>query len=330
VLGALFAILAAASFALNNAAMRRGVVTGSAVQGMAISVPAGVVCFLPIVIISGGLGRLVNFPPEAAAWMAGLGIVHFIIGRYGNYRANQAAGVNLTAPVVQLQVVVTLVLAVAVLREPCTLLQAFGGVLILAGSLITQRQPARARKSAGTDRGAPQASHFVPRYVAGYAFASLAALAYGTSPIMARFALADTGPATGVVGGLISYTAATAVMGAALLLPALRREARALSRGNLRWFAASGVFVAMAQGFFFAAIAVAPILVVVPILQLSLVFRVLFSTWLSRDYELFGPQVVAGTATCLIGSLTVAIDTDFLLRTLTVPEVIAEMLRWRI
>jgi drug/metabolite transporter (DMT)-like permease len=295
---------------------------------MAVSVPAGVVCFLPVVIVFGGLGPLLDFPPAAAAWMAALGIVHFVVGRYGNYRANQAAGVNLTAPVVQLQVVVTLVLAVAVLREPCTLLQGIGGVMILAGSLITQRQPARSHKTGGQE--APRTATFVPRYLAGYAFASLAALAYGTSPILARFALADTGPVTGVAGGLISYAAATAVMGALLLIPSMRRDAAGLSRDNVRWFAASGVFVAMAQGFFFAAVSVAPILVVVPILQFSLVFRIVFSTWLNRDYELFGPMVLAGTATCLTGSLIVAIETEFLLRALAVPAALADVLRWKI
>ncbi|MBM3527668.1 MAG: hypothetical protein FJX62_06220 [Alphaproteobacteria bacterium] len=325
-LGALFAILSAASFAMNNAAMRRGVVTGSPIQGMAVSVPVGVLCFLPVVVLFGGLGPLMQFTPAAAGWMAALGIVHFIIGRYGNYRANQAAGVNLTAPVVQLQVVVTLVLAVAILREPCTLLQGIGGAMILAGSLITQRQPTKAAKSRDNEK----TSVFVPRYVVGYAFATLAAVAYGTSPILARFALADTGPVTGVAGGLISYAAATAVMGALLLVPSLRRDASSLSRGNVRWFAASGVFVAMAQGFFFAAVSVAPILLVVPILQFSLVFRILFSTWLSRDYELFGPIVLAGTATCLTGSLIVAIDTEFLLRTLALPDALANALRWRI
>jgi drug/metabolite transporter (DMT)-like permease len=40
---------------------------------------------------------------------------------------------------------VTLVLAVAILHEPCTLLQAIGGVLIVSGSIVTQRQPARCR-----------------------------------------------------------------------------------------------------------------------------------------------------------------------------------------
>ena len=106
---------------------------------MAISIPMGVACFLPVAFVMGELGRLAQFP-AAAAWMAGVGVLHFVFGRYCNYSANQAAGVNLTAPVIQLQVIVTLVLAVTILHEPCTVLQAIGGVLIVVGSIVTQQQ----------------------------------------------------------------------------------------------------------------------------------------------------------------------------------------------
>ena len=140
-LGAILALLSAMSFALNNASVRRGVISGTPIQAMAISVPLGMVCFLPIAWITGELGRFSQFPAKATAWMAGLGVLHFVIGRYFNFKANQVAGTNLTAPVVQLQVVVTMVLAVLVLHEPCTLLQMIGGVVMLGGSLITQSQP---------------------------------------------------------------------------------------------------------------------------------------------------------------------------------------------
>ena len=53
VLGAIFAILSAASFALNNATVRRGVVSGTPIQAMAVSVPLGVVCFLPMALRHG-------------------------------------------------------------------------------------------------------------------------------------------------------------------------------------------------------------------------------------------------------------------------------------
>lgn len=325
-LGAILALLSAASFAANIAAARRAVVTGTAIQGMMITIPLGVLCFLPITIVTGELWRIASFPAVAAAWMVIVGVIHFVVGRYCNFKANQVAGVNLTAPVVQLQVVVQLVLAVAILSEPCTLLQAIGAVLILAGSLITQKQmPGTRRAAAKADAPA-----FRPRYLAGYIYASLAAFAYGITPVMARFALADTGPSTGILGGLISYAAATAVVAAMLLIQPVRSDAFALKRENIRWFVYSGVLVAAAQGFFFAAIAVAPIMLVTPILQFSLVFRFLFSSWLNADHEAFGAVVIAGVIISVVGSLTVAIDTDLILSTLAIPDGIAALLRWRV
>jgi drug/metabolite transporter (DMT)-like permease len=298
---------------------------------MAISIPMGVACFLPFAFVIGELGRLFQFDPTAAAWMAGVGLVHFVLGRFCNYTANQSAGVNLTAPVIQLQVVVTLVLAVTILHEPCTLLQAIGGALIVSGSLVTQRQRARPR-AADSAAGEPEriTPAFVPRQLKGYGFASLTALAYGTSPIMARFALEHTGPGTGVLGGLIAYAAATAVVTLALLWPRVRREVRTTRRESARWFVCSGIFVAMAQGFFFAAVSVAPILLVMPLLQLSLIFRLLFSTWLNPDHEVFGALVLTGVAVSVSGALMVSVDTDLILRAFAVPDAIASVLRWRV
>jgi drug/metabolite transporter (DMT)-like permease len=299
---------------------------------MAVTVPLGVVCFLPIALIVGELARVAQFPTKAAAWMAGVGVLHFVVGRYCNFKANQVAGVNLTAPVVQLQVVVTMVLAVVILHEPCTVLQAAGGVIMVGASVLTQRQPARAPtppiKAAD---GKPTTPIFRPRYVMGYIFASLAALCYGTSPIMARFALEHTGPSTGIMGGLVAYIAATLVVAAFVLFSApLRRNAMSLKRENARWFAYSGVLVAAAQGFFFCGVAVAPVLLVMPLLQLSLGFRILFSTWLSPNHEVFGGVVLTGAVISIFGALLVSIDTGLIVHTLHVPDAFARLLSWRV
>jgi drug/metabolite transporter (DMT)-like permease len=259
--------------------------------------------------------------------MAGLGVLHFVFGRYCNFRANSVAGVNLTAPVVQLQVVVTMVLAVVVLHEPCTALQMIGGVLILAGSLITQQAPARTAAAATPKQAVPV---FAPQYLAGYVFASLAAIAYGTTPVMARFALEHTGPATGLLGGLISYVAATAVASLALFSSQIRNNVFSLTRENGRWFACSGVFVAAAQGFFFAAVAVAPVMLVMPLLQLSLAFRMLFSTWLNPNHEIVGPLVFAGVIISVLGALMVSVDSTLIVNTLAIPESLARVLLWRV
>src|ERR1700722_9569491 len=105
---------------------------------MALTVPIGGLSFLVMTIAFGDLGQLVIFPMAAFAWLACQGIVHFVIGRYCNYKSNQLMGVNLTAPVVQLQVPFAMMLAVAMLHEKCAVLQAIGSALMLGGSFITQ------------------------------------------------------------------------------------------------------------------------------------------------------------------------------------------------
>src|SRR5205807_5947835 len=177
--------------------------------------------------------------------------------------------------------------------------QMIGGVLILAGSLITQRAPARTAVAEVKKTDLPL---FAPRYLAGYLFASLAAIAYGTTPVMARFALENTGPLTGVLGGLISSVAATAVVALTLVSSRVRQNVFAMTRSNARWFALSGVFVAAAQGFFFAAVSIAPVMLVMPLLQLSLAFRMLFSTWLNPAHEIVGPLVLTGVLISVAGA----------------------------
>ena len=69
-LGVLYASLGAFTFALNNVAMRRGVVTGSVLQGMALTVPIGGVSFLVMTIAFSKLHQLVVFPMAALTWLA--------------------------------------------------------------------------------------------------------------------------------------------------------------------------------------------------------------------------------------------------------------------
>src|SRR5438067_8608575 len=128
--------------------MRRGVVTGSVLQGMALTVPIGGLSFLAIAIMFGELHQLVLFPMTSVTWLACQGVVHFVIGRYCNYKSNQLMGVNLTAPVVQLQVPFAMLLAVVMLHEKFTVLQAIGSALMLGGSFITQGKAGKRKKEA--------------------------------------------------------------------------------------------------------------------------------------------------------------------------------------
>ena len=96
-----------------------------------------------------------------------------------------------------------------------------------------------------------------------------------------------------------------------------------VSAENARWFVSSGVFVAAAQGFLYSALAVAPIMLVTPLLQLSLVFRFVFAFLFNPHHEVFGLAVVLGSIVSILGACTIAVDTHLILNAFSIPEPIA-------
>jgi drug/metabolite transporter (DMT)-like permease len=347
-LGILYAALGAFTFALNNVAMRRGVVTGSVLQGMALTVPIGGLSFLVITIAFGELHQLVVFPTAALTWLALQGIVHFVLGRYCNYKANQLMGVNLTAPVVQLQVPFAMLLAVVMLDEEFTVLQAIGTALMLGGSFITQgRAGKRKRKKDPSapilavtpiptarcqeELARPEAKPiFRPRVFSGYILGVGAAMCYGSSPLMAREAFLHAPDISTAAGGCLAYTAATLFFLLILLKPGSWVDIKAMRRENLPWFLSSAVLVAISQAFVYASLAVAPLMVVTPILQLSLVFRLFLSQLINRDYEVLNAAVLIGAFTAVLGSILVSLDTNELTMLLDLPPWLADFLRYRL
>jgi hypothetical protein len=106
VLGGAFALIAAVTFAWTNAAVRRGVVTGTAVQATTLSIPIGVPVFFAALLMTAQPARLWELPIRSAVVFVIVGITHFVIGRYCNYRALAAIGTNLAGPVMQFSLIV--------------------------------------------------------------------------------------------------------------------------------------------------------------------------------------------------------------------------------
>jgi hypothetical protein len=73
-------------------------------------------------------------------------------------------------------------------------------------------------------------------------------------------------------------------------------------------------------------------MVVMPLLQLSLVFRLFFSAWLNPEHEIFGWRVIVGSLISLAGASAVAIDTATILHALAfaLPQEFRGVLAWRI
>jgi drug/metabolite transporter (DMT)-like permease len=355
VLGVFLAALSAATFAFNNASARRGVLTGSVAQALAITVPIGVPIFLVAALATGTLSTLARFSSDAIALLALAGVLHFVVGRYGNFRAAQAIGANLSGPVIQLSVALTLALAVLVLREPLTPLRILGIALLVLAPLLMRNAEARADEpgsgrvsgartskelprwplaslaSAASESPTPaSAPHkFVPRYAEGYTFALLAALVYGVTPFLVRLAVIRGDLGSGIAGGLISYAAATAAVALLLLLlPGQWRHARQIKPESLKWFTYSGVSVSIAQMFIYMAYAVAPLSVVTPVLQLHHLLRLVFSRLLNPHHEIFGGRMILATVLSVLGAVALALDLEHVLAFVPLPESVAAFARW--
>jgi drug/metabolite transporter (DMT)-like permease len=337
VLGSFLAFLSAVTFAFNNASLRRGVLTGSITQAMAITVPIGFPMFLAVVLVGSAFGLVASFPSAAIPWMALVGVLHFIGGRYCNYRSTRAIGANLSAPIIQLSLVVSLVLAVLLLGEQLTPLRILGIVLLVLGPMLTGRGDKGDKNGNGANganggaNGAAAAQPrpvFKPSYAEGYTFGLLSACAYGTTPVIVRSALMTTGSGGSFVGGLIAYGAATAVVGLLLLRPGSFTHVLSIKRETIRWFAYSGIFVCLSQMFVYMAYSLAPVSVVSPILQLQLLFRVYFARLLNPHHEVFGSGMMLGTVLSLIGAVMLSLSTEFLLSLVHLPDGLAALARW--
>lgn len=319
-LGALLSLLSAATFGLNVASMRRGVITGSVLQAMSITVPAGVPLFALGCLAFGAFDDFLGMSAEAWGWFAAAGVVHFIMGRYGNYRATRVLGAAQSGPIQQVALLVSLFLAIVFLGEQLTTLKILGILLILAGPLVIVRSASRKREV--RTRAGQRLN-----YAEGYFWGLVCALGFGSSPLLIKYGLDGGGIQEGLAGGLASYTAATVFLVLVILLPRNIVEVRSIDLGNARWFAAAAVLVFVSQMLVYMALALASVSVVAAIQRTAIVFRVIFSWLLNREHEVLGVSVIAGVALSLLGVIAVTIDIDLLLDWVALPAAIADGLR---
>ena len=322
-LGALFAVLSALSFAFSTITARRGVIGSSASFGLYITVILGVPLFAIAALATGQLFDTLDLSTEALVMLAGAGVLHFLIGRYCNYRCIDAIGSNRAQPLQTTNTVYSVVVAVIVLGEEVTVLMGVGIALLVVGPMIMverrrrpQPEPVAARASTpppGAPAGAPAAdvtpprrnAATDPRYFEGYTFGLLSAAAYGTSPIMIRYALEDTG--LGIAGGMVAYIAAASVLILALAIPGRIKDLRGFDLKVVPMFSASAVAVFLAQLFRFAALAIAPVSLVTPLTRLGVVFVPTLSFIFNRNLESFSLRVLTGIALSGLGAVLLAL-----------------------
>ena len=298
-LGVGFAILSAFAFSLNSIFARRGLATAAASAGAYITVLLGAPLFL---LASGLTGQL--FHADEVSWqgfvlLSAAGVTHFGVGRYCNYRAANAIGATRTGPVQAFAIPYAILFAFVFLEETITWAMAAAISMIMIGpAVMVERRKAPAAAPSGASDAA---TGFEPRQAEGYTFALLSVVAYGTSPILIRAALADT-ENLAIFGGFIAYASAAVVLTLALLHPRRRGLLSAMRFSSVKLFLGAGFFVFFAQMFRFIALSLAPVAVITPLMRTGELFTLGLSWAINRHLEKITWRVVLGILVSASGS----------------------------
>ncbi len=297
-LGIVFTLISSALFGVTTVLLRRGTVAGSAGQGLVITVIGGVPLFLIAALVSGQIFSTGDITGRGYAALTAAGVIHFLIGRYCTFRAYAAIGANRSSPVLQGTALLSVLFALTFLDEAMTPLKAVGIGLIFVGPALAASSPQPQRAPAGASEDAE-----VPaRLLEGYGFAALGTLMFGVSPILIRFALEDSG-GLGVLGGLVSYAAAAAILAPIALFSGQASGALNLDRGTQVWFLSGGLTIFLGHMFRFLALSLAPVTIVIPLLRSQTIFALALGYVVNRRYENFHPRTLAGVAAAVAGSL---------------------------
>ncbi len=309
--GPIFGILTGASFAVSGVVARRGVLYASALQGMYVTVLAGVPLFLIAGAVSGQMFRLSVFSGADWLLLTISGLTNMLIGRYCNYRAVRALGANGSTPLRSFAVLIAVVSAIVFLGEEMTTAKGFGIALLVIAPLLMlegrgQAAPVPSRgaepQSSGTPSETPSKTEpvFVRRQAEGYFFGLATAVGYGSSPLLMRMALENTG--MGVAGGLISYMTAAGAMLLILATPGQLASVMGMNRAAIPWFAVGTVSSFMAHMFRYVAISLAPVTVVAPLVETNALFTIAYSYALNRRIEVFNGRTIAAILLSMAGA----------------------------
>ncbi|MDF1590126.1 MAG: EamA family transporter [Desulfobacterales bacterium] len=292
-LGSLFALLSAMSFALNAIFLRRAVIIVVDISvGILISVSMAVPLLFLVIAFTGQIHTLLNFTWQGYVWLSLAGIVHFVFGRTLNYKCIQLVGANIANILSRSDILISVVIGVTVLREPLGWGLGIGVFLILTGITLTGLNSQRTQKSSESLYRIP-ARAFVLGLGAG--------VSWGVAPIFVKLGLDGIG--SPVAGAFVSFVAATAILSLSLLKQKTRISISATSGRAAGFFFAAGFLSFVANFVRYIALDLAPASVVTPLASTVPVFVLIFSFAFNRKLEIFNPRVVIGAISVVIGTL---------------------------
>lgn len=294
-LGVILALGAAASFAIQYLFVRIGTTEGSVSDIMLVSLCCNVVLVVPVAAI-------LSYPAYAITGRSLLafvaaGVVGSLFARVLEYTSVERIGASRTSPLVASNTLFATVLAIVFLEETLTSVHGFGIVLVVVGVA------GLAIETGLESRGVHSFREAGPLL----AVPLLAALCIALEPIVVAVGYRDgttvlTGFAIKAVAGLLGF----------LGYRWWRREelfGRILQRPALKWYVGVGVANTVGIGLYFAALAVAPVVIVMPMLQMApLIVVALSIVFLPGRLERVSRPLLLAVAVIVLGAMLVSVS----------------------
>lgn len=287
--GVVPAVLAALGFAVFQIVNRRALTGVDVYRGTATLLAVGGVV-LGIIAFASGEGPLLAAAPVAAiAFCAAAGFVHFFCGWTLLGLSQMRLGVARTGVVIGTVPLFGAITAALFLDEALSPVAVGGLVLVVAGvGIVISARSAPAVGSIGSP-------------AVGVAAGLATALCWSISPVLIRQGLADL--PSPVMGAAIGAVASGAVYGLAIVFTRRRARALPITPATRRLLLLAGAAVALSIWMQWTAFDLAPIAIVLSLLQLTPPSVVLLAAWLSPEPGRIPGRVWLGTAVTVGGSL---------------------------
>jgi drug/metabolite transporter (DMT)-like permease len=291
-LGVGLAVAAALCLAIQVVCIRIGTDSGGSNDALIVVLLVNIALLVPVALVVGYPDY--TLPPDALLSFAAAGLVGTMLGRAFEYAGIERIGASRSEPIKASQPLHAALLAVVVLGETLTPVAGVGTVLVVVGIAIISWES----RSADAGMGSISLPYL--------ALPLASAFMYGIEPIFAKVGLATgTSPFVGL--GIKTLTATVAFYAYLRFRGSLPGRA-AFRSVNTKWYVGAGVANSAFLLSYYAALSVAPVVLVQPVLQTSPLFVIVLSVIFLQRLERVTPRIVLAAAVVALGAAVVSIQ----------------------
>jgi drug/metabolite transporter (DMT)-like permease len=306
-LGVVLGFWMAIAFGVNAIIVRRGVLLASSSYIATISIFTGPFFFLFVTFATGEVYQIGQFPWEAQVFFALSGVIHFALGRSWAYKSIQLIGATRSNIVTNLDPIVSIALAMIVLKEIIKPLMALGILFLLSGPLLTALKEQTIENSPRLD--ATSGGREIDRHTLyiGMLYGIGGAAFRGSSAIFIKLGLENGG--SPIIGSLTAYLAASIVIIPSLLFNLKNGwEIFKTNRKSFQLAFLSGLTTNVAQLLRYLALKYSSVIIVTLLTRTTSLWVLIFSLIFNRKYESFSRWVLLSNFLLVVGTVFILIS----------------------